>query len=291
MNIARRFASELWKEWKKDGTPRHAAAIAYYTVFSLPAIMLIILSVASAMLGETAVSDELFGTLRTYLGDRTADLLETTLENIRDNRGGETWAAYAGVLFLIVAATGVMRELQTSLNNTIGAVPKKLSLRRRAFGYLVYLVLLLTTAAVLIAAIVSGTLLGLLSQRAEALFSVPVEVLALINNGVTYAAVTLMIFFLYLFLPARKFHPAIALLCSVIVSSILVIGTVAASYYISRTGLGRAYGVAANVLILLFWIYFGANVFLFGAQLMEVSDRLQNAGGKRKTLLARVLRM
>lgn len=290
MNIARAFGSELWKEWINDGAPRHAAAIAYYTVFSLPALLLIVLSIASMMLGESTVSTELFGTMRMYIGDRTTDLLERTLQNIRDNRMDGSWTAYVGAILLIAAASGIMRELQVALNKIIGTQLATKSVARHVISYLWYLIVLLTTALVLIAAIISGTIIGLLGQRVEAFLSIPVEVLGLINNGVTYAAVTLMIFILYTFLPAKRFSPVIVFLCSIIVSSLLVIGTVAASYYISRTGLGKAYGVAANVLILLFWIYFGANVFLFGAEMMEVADRLQNAPSKPQSRLARLLR-
>lgn len=275
----------------RDNTMRHAAAIAYYAVFSLPAILLIVLSVAGMTLGETAVNDELFGTMRMYLGERTTELLEATLRNIRENRGDGGWAAYAGGAVLILVATGVMRELQSSINQIMATPRRSRPIYRQVVSYLLFLLLLIATAAVLIASIVSGTLIGVLGQRVEAFLSLPVSLIGMAHQAVTYLAVTVMIFLLYLALPSRRFPPLIVLLSSVIVSSLLLIGTVAASYYVSHTGLGKAYGVAASVLILLFWIYFGANVFLIGAELIEVTDRLQKSSGTMASRLKRILRI
>lgn len=291
MQIARTFAAEVWKEWNRDDTMRHAAAIAYYTVFALPAILLIVLSIASVTMDQATVSDELFGTISRYLGHRTAELLRTTLNNIDANRETGGWAGYVGAGLLLFAATGVMRELRAAINRIIGLKRRTRTLVQRALDYLLFFILLVITALVLIASIITGTLIGVLSQQVEAFLSVPVGVISVVHNSVTYAAITLMIFFLYFFLPSKRFPALIVLLCSIIVSSLLVIGTVAASYYVSRTGVGQAYGVAANVLILMFWIYFGTTVFLFGAELMEVTERLLTTPPKRFPLIRRILRI
>jgi len=268
------LAKQLYKEWKTDETSRHAAAIAYYTVFSLPAFILIIISIAGATLDKETVNDEVFDTMRMYIGDRTVVLLEEALNNIDQLNGDLSWIGIFGFIVLVMAATGIIRELQSSMNRIIGIKPVHHTLQNRIWTYVFSLILLLVTAAILVASIISGTFIGVMSQKAFSLFSIPVDVLSLVHNIVTYSTLTILIFFSYLFLPEKRFPVLISFLSAVIASSLLVIGTVAASYYISHTSLGKAYGVASNVLILLFWIYFAGNVFLFGAEIMEVAERI-----------------
>lgn len=268
------LAKQLYQEWKADETSRHAAAIAYYTVFSLPAFILIIISIAGATLDKQTVNQEVFDTMRMYIGDRTVVLLEEALNNIDQLNGGLSWIGIFGFVVLVLAATGIIRELQSSMNRIIGIKPVHHTLQNRIWTYVFSLILLLVTAAILVASIVSGTFIGIMSQKALMLFSIPVDVLSLVHNVVTYSTLTILIFFSYLFLPEKRFPVLISFLSAVIASSLLVVGTVAASYYISHASLGKAYGVASNVLILLFWIYFAGNVFLFGAEIMEVAERI-----------------
>lgn len=268
------LVKQLYTEWKLDETSRHAAAIAYYTVFSLPAFILTVMSIAGKTLDKETVNHEVFTTMRQYIGDRTVVLLEETLHNVQSMNSGMSIAGIIGFLVLILAATGIIRELQSSMNRIIGITQARHTLQSRIWTYVLSLILLVVTAAILVASIVSGTFIGIMSQKAAHILYVPIDVLTLTHNIVTYSTLTILIFLSYLFLPAKKFPVLITFLSAVIASSLLVIGTVAASYYISHTSLGKAYGVASNVLILLFWIYFAANVFLFGAEIMEVGERI-----------------
>lgn len=269
---ARSLLTDLYRECKKDDVMRHAAAIAYYTVFSLPAFILVVLSLASSLLDAESVNREVFGTIRTYMGERTVNVLETTLTNAQSVNGDGSLIGIAGIIVILVASTGVIRELQKAMNKIINAKVKRRTFLQALWTYALSLVLLLVTAAVLIASVVSGTIIGVIGQRVQVLESIPVDVLGFSQNLISYVALTAMVFLLYVVLPQKKFPWLIALLCSIIASSLMVTGTIIASYYIARTGLGKAYGVAANVLVLLFWIYFGANVFLLGTELMEVTS-------------------
>lgn len=269
---ARSLLTDLYRECKKDDVMRHAAAIAYYTVFSLPAFILVVLSLASSLLDAESVNREVFGTIRMYMGERTVNLLETTLTNAQQVNGDGSLIGIAGIVVILVASTGVIRELQKAMNKIINAKVKRRTFLQALWTYALSLVLLLVTAAVLIASVVSGTVIGVIGQRVQVLESIPVDVLGFAQNAISYIALTGMVFLLYVVLPQKKFPWLIALLCSIIASSLMVTGTIIASYYIARTGLGKAYGVAANVLVLLFWIYFGSNVFLLGTELMEVTS-------------------
>jgi len=270
---------------------RHAAAISYYTVFSLPATLMIVLTIASRVLGETVVKNEFFDTTRLYLDDRTTRLLEDALQQIHTSNQTSGWIAFIGTIVLIIVAGGIIRELRIALNSILGNANTKQTFGMWLGNYITSLLLLIVTGIILIASITSGTVLSLIHTELTHMMGISLNALSLIHSSVTYVTITILFFLLYLFLPARRYPPLIVLLCSVIASAILVIGTVIASFYIAQVDPGQAYGIAANVLILLFWLYFSANAFLFGAELIDTVSRTEGVSPrKRRSVIKGILK-
>lgn len=290
MSTIRAFPAAIYKEWKKDEVMRHAAAIAYYTVFSLPAMLLVVFSIASFLLGESVVTGELFGRMRFYIGDRPTELLQGIVRNVNQDAEQTWWAAIIGSVILLIIGSGVIKELRVSLNRIFNISHAKAKFSQTILNRIASVLLLILAAFVLIASIISGLIVSLLNQRVEEFIAIPLNTLSLVNNSVTYITVTILFFLLYLFLPAKKYPPLIILLSSVIASALLVSGTVLASYYITRANVGEAYGVAANVLVLLFWIYFAANIFLIGAEIIDVTSRLEGFTPQKRTWPRRIFR-
>jgi membrane protein len=292
MQTIKLFLKELAREWRRDEIMQRSAAIAYYAVFSLPALLLVVLSIASMTLDEETVNKELFGSMRQYVGDDSAILLQETISNVQQTNADSIWAALIAFILLLLAGSGIIRTLQKTVNKIINVEEVKKSWLMTGISYILSLILVLLTAGVLIGAVVSGAVINVLGEQISVLFSVSPEMLSLAQNLVTYIALTVLIFILYLFLPAKRFPLPIVILCSIITGSLLIMGTVLASYYVARSNPGEAYGAAASVIILLFWIYLAANLFLFGTEVMEVSARLLKAERtKKKSALRKLLRM
>lgn len=273
MPDVRGFLPALYKEWKRDDVLHHAAAISYYAVFTLPATLLITLSIASTFLDEQRVKLEFFEAVRLYIGDRTTQLLEQTITQIQSSGSASTWATAIGSIVLILVAGNIIRELRRTLDTILGNVQSKTSFVLWLWNYLLSYLLLIATGLVLAASIFSGAILKTLQTEFAELSGFSFDTLNFIHSTVSYGSVTILFFLLYLLLPARRYPPLIVLLGSIIASALLVIGTVIASFYIAKANLGHAYGLAANVLILLFWIYFSSAVFLSGAELIDVVSK------------------
>jgi|GEM_PF-3073991 len=275
MQRAKTFAGDLYREWKKDEAMRHAAALAYYTVFSLPAFIMIVLTMAGRVIGDDAVASDVFGKLDLYIGPTVSGLLEETLLHIRQ-RPVDSWLGTIGILLLVFAAVGVIRELRVALNKILGQVkPPKTSLVVGLWNFLLSLLLLLVTALLLTSSIIAGTTLTLIGQQVSQLVLLPVDLLSMINNLATYLLLTVLFFLLYLLLPVTKYPLPLILIFSAVTSTLLMIGTILFSFFIAHSHLGEAFGVAASAVLLLFWIYYAANIFLFGAELIDITAKMQ----------------
>lgn len=267
------FLGTLYTEWKKDDVLRHSATIAYYTVFSLPALLMIILSVAGSVIGTQAVRDEVFGTVETYIGSDITELLQITVENMQ-REPASLGAAVIGVILLIFGAAGVIRELRVSLNKILGhGKPKKATLFLRLWNFLLSLILLILTAFLIITSIFASTLLTIIQTRVTEFLGIPIDRLELTNLVVTFVALTAIFFLLYVSLPSIKYPLKIILPYSAAASAMFLLGTSILSFYIGYARPGHVYGIAASMLVLLLWIYFAAVVLLVGAELIEITDR------------------
>jgi membrane protein len=134
-----------------------------------------------------------------------------------------------------------------------------------------------------------SAILQLVSMRAGIYFSVQLNLLSTINNLVTEGTMIILFFLLYSILPAKKMPFLPVLISSIITSTLLLTGALLLTYYMSHSSIGEIYGVAASLLILLFWVYYSANVFLLGAELIMTWMTFSVEKKRRAGLLSRWL--
>ncbi len=270
MGKAKRYFQRLWSEWQKDEVTRHAATLSYFMVFSLPAFMLVIVSIAGLFIDETEVRTQFFSQIRTVTGDELASFLASSIENVHRS-GTSLLMNVIGVLFLLFAAIGIFKELETSLN-TILNVKKQ---RKTTFfgfirGYLLSFILLIAAATLLVTSLAVGSILLIVSELT------PGEIVQLstLNQLVSYVTLGALLFLLYRFLPAKKFPVKAILVGTAVATTLFIIGTFLLTFYMAQADVGHAYGVASSVLILLLWIFYSTNVFLLGAEIIDAYDRI-----------------
>src|SRR5512147_797666 len=111
-----RLIKETFAEWKKDNVPLHAAALAYYTIFSLAPLLLIAITIAGAVFGEEAARGELVSQIQGLVGQEGAAAIQTMVENTQKPGSGGTIASIVGVVTLLLGASGVFGQLQEALN-------------------------------------------------------------------------------------------------------------------------------------------------------------------------------
>jgi membrane protein len=265
-------------EWKKDGGSRLAASLAYYTVFSLAPLLLIVIAVAGFFFGSTQARDEIFAQMESLMGPSGAQYMKTVLDNSWKGSTG-ILATVVGLVVLLIGATGAFAELQDSLNQIWDAEPRKgntvwLYLRRRLLSFSLVLTLgfLMMVSLVLSAA---------LSAASKYMFYLVPDYFPLFNflNWLVSFVVTSGLFAaIYKILPDTKVRWKNVWLGAVVASLLFSIGRYLIGLYLGQSSFASVYGAAGSFVLILLWVYYSAQILFFGAEFTWVCARHDGSG-------------
>lgn len=269
------------QSWLDDYAPSMGAALAYYTLFSLAPLLLIVISVVGLIFGEDAARGEMTFQLRSLMGDAGASAVQDLLASVRKPVEG-SFATAVGLLLLLVGATTVFAELQDSLDR-IWRVPARVRLngwlalvraRLLSFGMILAIGFLLTVSLVV------SSVLALLGKSVEPFFGGWYVVGAAANAIGGFLLVAAMFALIYKVMPRVRVHWKDVWTGAVFTAMLFTFGKFVISVYISRFGVISGFGAAGSLVIVLLWVYYSAQVFLFGAEFTWV---YANACGSRKS--------
>jgi membrane protein len=268
------------QSWLDDYAPSMGAALAYYTLFSLAPLLLIVISVAGLIFGEDAARGEITLQLRSLMGDAGARAVQDLLVSVRKPAEG-SFATAVGLLLLLVGATTVFAELQDSLDR-IWRVPARV----RASGWLALVRtrllsfgMVLAIGFLLTVSLVVGAVLALLGKSIEPLFDGWYVVGAVVNGIGGFLLIAAMFALIYKVMPRVRVQWKDVWTGAVFTAMLFTFGKFVISLYISRFGVVSGFGAAGSLVIVLLWVYYSAQVFLFGAEFTWV---YANACGSRK---------
>ena len=250
-------------DWLRHHDARLGAALAYYSVFSLGPLLLIVVSIASLFFGGDAVRNALTGQFRSLLGPTGSQAVEVMLKGAGSTSGG-TLAGIVGIGLLLVAAVGVVVQLKDALN-TIWETkePEGVGMWWYLRTYLVSFVGILGLGFLLAVSLVVSTALAALSSwmgGGESLFWQVVNLLAsLVVLGFLFAM-------LFKWFPDAVVGWREALIGGLATALLFNLGKLAIGWYIGSQGLESTFGAAASLVVLLIWVYYSAQIVLFGAE-------------------------
>ncbi len=263
-----RALTVLAAAWSDDRCARRAAALAYYTAFSLAPVLVIVLAVAGLIIDATTLSAAILDQARMLIGDAGAELLEGLLTASRDaTRKG--WAAVAAFAVLLVGATTAFAELKDSLDELFGhkgAAPEGiwglLRARLLSFGLVLVLAFLLLVSLAVNAglAVASGYLFG--SDLGWMLRAISWTATAVVVTGL-FAAI-------YKLLPAAQLAWRDAVLGATVTAGLFLAGRYAIGLYLGNSAPASAFGAAGSLAVLLLWVYYSASVFFLGAEVTRL---------------------
>jgi membrane protein len=262
-----------WKEFNDDHADRIGAAIAYYTVFSIAPIVVIAVVVAGAVFGEDAARGEMSRQLAGLLGPEAARGVEAVV-NHTNQKGGGTLATVIGIATLVLGASSVFVQLQGALNAMWDVKPENgkgvmAMVRARALGFAMVVGLgFLLLVSLVLSAVLSG-LGGLLERWLD----VPAVVLQLANQGISLVVITTLFAMMYKFLPDTKIQWKDVAVGAFATAVLFTIGKFAIGQYLGNSSVASAYGAAGSLVVLLVWVYYSAQIFLFGAEFTQVYAR------------------
>lgn len=260
-------------EFSQDECPRLAAALAYYAVFSLPALLVLVVAVAGIVADGEQVGRRLTSFFEETLGAEGAEQIETMLVEARQNGRG-WWASALGGVVLLVGATGVLAELQTALNRVWGVqlVDERGGLRGLVMKRVLSLGMVLGIAFLLLISLVLSWLLGELGGWLRGWSP------RWLSRGVLQGldVVGSLLAIAMLFAAMLKFLPDVRLSWrdvwpGALLSAVLfTLGKYALSVYLSWSDVTSVYGAAGSLALVMLWIYYSAMIFFLGAEFTQV---------------------
>ena len=272
------------KGFMEDRVMKLSAALAYYTIFSLTPLIIIIISAASIFLGDNMdPNTKLFGEISEMIGKDAANQLKSFVDNANLS-GKSTFGLVIGIVTLIIGSTAIFIEIQDSINLIwkVKAVPKKgwkklLTNRLLSFSLIASLGFLL-----LVSLVVNSVVVGIGNKLEIYTSKIGVEEVSgifmlIVTNALTLGVVTAIFAIIFKVLPdvILKWKPA--LIGALFTALLFSLGKYAIGIYIEKGNPGSAFGAASSIIVILVWIYYTAIILYFGAEFTQAyAEKYEN---------------
>lgn len=244
----------------------HAAALAFFTVFSVAPVMIVAVTLVGFVLGESAAQGQIVDQLRAAIGDEAAAAVQTAVENSRIQHSG-LLPALAGFGAILFGATTVFSQMHTSLNAIWGVAPRPT--RSSVFIYLktrlLSLAMVLGTGFVLLVSLTLSVFVRAVIAFAEDWLPVPVPVVLGLDWIVSLAVITLLFGTIFRVLPDVVLRWRDVLLGAFVTALLFALGRALIAVYLSTTATASTYGAAGSLVLLLLWVNYSSLILLFGA--------------------------
>lgn len=257
-------------EFTDDKCMKLSAALAYYTIFSLPPMLVIIIVVCSFFYGEEAIRGELFGTMRGYVGDDAASQIENVLANITVT-GNNIWATIIGIGMLLFGATGIFGEIQDSINLIWGlkAKPEK-SWLALIINRLISFSMILVIGFILLVSLMLNTLLEVFFNTLESYFpDAIVRLIYYIDYVLIFGIIMLLFSLIFKVLPDAIIKWKHVFVGAAVTGLLFMIGKYVIGMFLTDTYLISAYGGTGSLIVLLLWVYYSSIILYFGAEFTQ----------------------
>jgi len=264
-------------EWIDRDIPRLGAALSFYALFSIPPLFVIVLAISAFWFGEDAARRELFGQVSDAVGHQGSDAIQS-LVSVAHTENRSPWAALMAVSILLITATGTFVELQSSLN-TIWGVRRKSGrgLRNVVKDRLLSFTLIVGIGLLLVAALIFSEGVSAVDAMTQGIVPTQETLWQVIRFVVSYCVLTFLIAMIFKILPDVRLAWRDVLTGSIITALLFNLGKYLFGQYLIRIDLTSTYGAASSLVIALLWIYYSAQVLLFGAKFTQVYSDMNNA--------------
>jgi membrane protein len=262
---------ETFNGFVDDDGMKLAAALSYYTIFSLPPLLIIIISLSGFFFGAEAVRGELFGQINGLVGNSAAIQIQEIIKNVKLSHSS-TFATTVGVIILLIGASGVFVEIQDSINFIWGlkAKPKR-GLVKFIKNRLMSFSMIGSVGFLLLVGLIINSLMDLLNTRLATYFPKDsVYLFYVFNLLVIFGIITLLFTVIFKTLPDGRLALRDCLIGASFTTFLFMIGKFAIGAYLGRSAIGSWYGAAGSVILILVWVYYSAIILYFGAEFTKV---------------------
>lgn len=264
----------IWSVLKKsfngfidDKVMKLSASLAYYTVFSIGPMIIVIIYIAGLLYGKEAVEGTVFEEIKGLVGANAAVQVQEMIKNAALQTEGN-FAFIVGIVTLVIGATSVFAEIQDSINQiwNLKPKPKKGWLKMITDRLLSFSVIISLGFILLVSLLVNGVI-EILMDKLQARFpNVTVVVVYIINVLITFIVISTLFGVIFKVLPDAEIKWKDVTVGAMVTAALFMLGKFAITFYIGTSDVGGTYGAAGSLVILLLWVYYSAVILYFGAE-------------------------
>ncbi|MGM8228095.1 YihY/virulence factor BrkB family protein [Cellvibrio sp. ARAG 10.3] len=265
---------ETFTQWINRDPFRNSTVIAYYTIFSLPGLLIIIINLTGYFFEQQAVSDEIDQQIRALVGNKAAQDVQTIVSNASES-SGFTLSSIISLATLLFGATGVFYQLQQTLNLMWEVKPQpKRKLLKLVMDRLFSFGLILVVGFLLLVSLVLSTVLSMISNWVAAYFSDSLNIVfRLLDISVSLSVITLLFAAIYKFLPDAEIEWRDVWIGALVTSLLFVLAKFALGLYFAYSDPGSTYGAAGSIILIMLWVSYAGMILFFGAEFTRVYAR------------------
>lgn len=262
-----------FQEWNEDEVPRLAAALAYYTAFAIAPLLIVVIAIVGLVYGEQAVEGEIVRQIQSEVGQDAAAVVQDLIENAYQGGGGII-STIISIGALLLGALGVFDQLQAALNKIWDAAPDTTSgwwliVRRKliSFG------MLLVIGFLLLVSLLAGAFIATLNVYVENLLPSVQIVGFMVNTVVSFGITTALFALIFRMLPDTDIEWNEVWVGATITTLLFAMGRMVLGLYLANSSVSSVYGAAGSFVVILLWVYYSAQIILFGAEFTQVYAR------------------
>ncbi len=270
LNEIKEVVVQTITEWLDDNMMLHAAGLAFYTIFSIAPLLLIIVAISGFFFGEQATAGQLSTFLVESVGPELAKTIEGFVVSVSEARSGIA-ATLIGTGILLFAATTVITQLKESLNAIWNVKAKDgQGIKMFFLNRLLSLVLIIIFSLTLIATIFIDAFLSLIAPYLETILPDNLSYWTLINNLIFLAVGTILFSIIYKMLPDIKVRWSDVVVGAFVTALLFLLGRNLVTFYLGSAATTSTYGAAGSFVIFLIWVYYNMMVIFLGAEFTNI---------------------
>jgi len=255
-----------FKNWVNDEIPLHGAALAFYTIFSLAPLLLIIIALSAVFFGEAAAAGQLSSFLDELIGPEAASVIESIISNANQPFSG-LLATAVGIGTILFTSTTVIAQLKSSLNTIWNVETREgQTIRQFLISRLYALLIVLILASMLIATMTLDAVIAVVSINLENLLPVRISLISWINYLIFVATTIFLFAVIFKMLPDIKIAWSDALVGATVTAFLFLIGRFLITKYLGTANFTSTYGAAGTFVLFLIWIYYNSMTVFLGAE-------------------------
>lgn len=274
MGVIKQKIGSFWKlikqsyfSWNRNDPWARSATIAYYALFSLPSLLIIVVSIAGYFFGQEAVQGEITEQISDFIGRETALAIEGMIANATLNSDSSTFTIIFGLGFLIFGATGVFFQLKAAMNNIWNVTAKRNTVKRIVINRIISLGMVFVLGLLMLISLVISTLLRVLSEYLASVVPVITAfTFKLLDFVISFVIITSLFASIFKWLPDVKLRWKTTYLGAALTTCLFLIAEYLIGLYFGKTDPGSIYGGASSVVLILLWVYYTCLILFFGAE-------------------------